>query len=277
MINNTLNLNGSLVSISKPMVMGILNVTPDSFYANSRKQTERDIHERIEQIIQEGGDLIDVGGYSSRPNAVEVSAVEEMDRLVLALEILKNDYPQIPVSVDTFRASIARQSVEEYGVSLINDIAAGEMDAAMFQTVADLGVPYCMMHLKGTPQTMQQHVHYENMMEEIIFYFSRKVKALRLLGVKDIILDPGFGFSKTLDQNYELMKRLREFDLFDLPLLVGVSRKRMIYELLDATPEQSLEGTTALHTYALLQGASFLRVHDVKAAVDVVKIVGKLK
>ena len=277
MINNTLNLNGSLVRISRPMVMGILNVTPDSFYANSRKQTEYDIHNRIEQIINEGGDLIDVGGYSSRPNAVDVSVVEEMNRLRLALEILKKDYPQIPISVDTFRASIARQSVEQYGVALINDIAAGEMDTAMFRTIADLGVPYCMMHLKGTPQTMQQHTDYENMMEEIILYFSRKVRALRLLGVKDIILDPGFGFSKTLDQNYELMKQLKEFDLFDLPLLVGVSRKRMVYQLLDTTPEDSLAGTTALHTYALLQGASFLRVHDVKAAADVVKIVTKLK
>ena len=277
MINNTLNLNGSLVRISRPMVMGILNVTPDSFYANSRKQTEHDIHNRIEQIINEGGDLIDVGGYSSRPNAVDVSVVEEMNRLRLALEILKKDYPQIPISVDTFRASIARQSVEQYGVALINDIAAGEMDTAMFRTIADLGVPYCMMHLKGTPQTMQQHTDYENMMEEIILYFSRKVRALRLLGVKDIILDPGFGFSKTLDQNYELMKQLKEFDLFDLPLLVGVSRKRMVYQLLDTTPEDSLAGTTALHTYALLQGASFLRVHDVKAAADVVKIVTKLK
>ena len=277
MINNTLNLNGSLVRISRPMVMGILNVTPDSFYANSRKQTEHDIHNRIEQIINEGGDLIDVGGYSSRPNAVDVSVVEEMNRLRLALEILMKHYPQIPISVDTFRASIARQSVEQYGVALINDIAAGEMDAAMFRTIADLGVPYCMMHLKGTPQTMQQHTNYENMMEEIILYFSRKVRALRLLGVKDIILDPGFGFSKTLDQNYELMKQLKEFDLFDLPLLVGVSRKRMVYQLLDTTPEDSLAGTTALHTYALLQGASFLRVHDVKAAADVVKIVTKLK
>ena len=277
MINNTLNLNGSLVRISRPMVMGILNVTPDSFYANSRKQTEHDIHNRIEQIINEGGDLIDVGGYSSRPNAVDVSVVEEMNRLRLALEILKKDYPQIPISVDTFRASIARQSVEQYGVALINDIAAGEMDTAMFRTIADLGVPYCMMHLKGTPQTMQQHTDYENMMEEIILYFSRKVRALRLLGVKDIILDPGFGFSKTLDQNYELMKQLKAFDLFDLPLLVGVSRKRMVYQLLDTTPEDSLAGTTALHTYALLQGASFLRVHDVKAAADVVKIVTKLK
>ena len=277
MINNTLNLNGSLVRISRPMVMGILNVTPDSFYANSRKQSEHDIHNRIEQIINEGGDLIDVGGYSSRPNAVDVSVVEEMNRLRLALEILKKDYPQIPISVDTFRASIARQSVEQYGVALINDIAAGEMDTAMFRTIADLGVPYCMMHLKGTPQTMQQHTDYENMMEEIILYFSRKVRALRLLGVKDIILDPGFGFSKTLDQNYELMKQLKEFDLFDLPLLVGVSRKRMVYQLLDTTPEDSLAGTTALHTYALLQGASFLRVHDVKAAADVVKIVTKLK
>lgn len=277
MINNTLNLNGSLVRISRPMVMGILNVTPDSFYANSRKQTEHDIHNRIEQIINEGGDLIDVGGYSSRPNAVDVSAVEEMNRLHLALEILKNDYAQIPISVDTFRASIARQCVEQYGVALINDIAAGEMDAEMFQTVADLGVPYCMMHLKGTPQTMQQHTNYENMMEEIILYFSRKVRALRLLGVKDLILDPGFGFSKTLDQNYELMKHLKEFDIFELPLLVGVSRKRMVYQLLDTTPDESLAGTTALHTYALLQGASFLRVHDVKAAADVVKIVTKLK
>ena len=277
MINTTLNINGSLLDLSTPLVMGILNVTPDSFYAGSRKQVEGDIHARIEEIVTQGGDIIDIGGYSSRPNAAVVSSEEEMQRLSVALNILSQHYASIPISVDTFRADIARKCVEQYGAALINDISAGEMDKEMFRTVADLGVPYCMMHMKGTPQTMQQHTDYQHMMEEIIMYFSRKVGELRLLGVKDIILDPGFGFSKTLEQNYELMNHLEEFKLFDLPVLVGVSRKSMISKLLNITPAESLNGTTVLHTAALLRGASILRVHDVTAAKETIKIVSKLK
>lgn len=274
-MEKTLNLKGNLVSLATPLIMGILNVTPDSFFADSRKQDEAAIDVRIQQILSEGGDLIDLGGYSSRPDAAEVTPAEEMRRLEVALSLLQRHYPQVPVSVDTFRADIARRCAEEYGVAMINDISGGELDAQMFSTVADLHIPYIMMHMRGTPQTMQQHCDYTDLMEEIMRYFARKVEQLRLLGVNDIILDPGFGFSKTLAQNYELMAHLNEFKAFDLPLLVGVSRKSMIYKLLGGTPADSLNGTTVLHTYALLHGANILRVHDVKAAVEVRTIINQ--
>lgn len=274
-MEKTLNLKGNLVSLATPLIMGILNVTPDSFFADSRKQDEAAIDARIQQILSEGGDLIDLGGYSSRPDAAEVTPAEEMRRLEVALSLLQRHYPQVPVSVDTFRADIARRCAEEYGVAMINDISGGELDAQMFSTVADLHIPYIMMHMRGTPQTMQQHCDYTDLMEEIMRYFACKVEQLRLLGVNDIILDPGFGFSKTLAQNYELMAHLDEFKAFDLPLLVGVSRKSMIYKLLGGTPADSLNGTTVLHTYALLHGANILRVHDVKAAVEVRTIINQ--
>ena len=273
MLHKTLNIKGTLTSLETPMVMGILNVTPDSFYADSRKQTEAAIEDRIQTILSEGGQLIDVGGYSSRPDAVEITPEEEMKRLSFALNILKTHYPDVTVSVDTFRASVAEQAVEEYGVAIINDISGGDLDADMFATVARLRVPYIMMHMRGTPKTMQQHTDYTDMMGEIILGFSRKVRQLRLMGVNDIILDPGFGFSKTLEQNYTLMSRLREFREFGLPLLVGISRKSMIYKFLGGTPADSLNGTSVLNTFALLNGADILRVHDVKAAVEAVKIV----
>lgn len=273
----TLNINGQLTNLSEPLVMGILNITPDSFYSGSRKQTEYEIEERIQTILREGGHIIDIGGYSSRPGAADVSAAEEMERLAVALKILQKQYPGVPVSIDTFRAAVARQCVEQYGAGIINDISAGEMDSRMFETVASLQVPYIIMHMKGTPSTMQQHTDYGNMMDEIILYFARKVRELHLLGVADIIIDPGFGFSKTLEQNYILMNKLPEFAIFDLPLLVGISRKSMIYKLLGNTPGESLDGTTALNTVALINGANILRVHDVKAAHDAVKIVSKLK
>lgn len=275
--NRTLNIKGELVDLSRPLVMGILNVTPDSFYSGSRKQTEAEIDGRIRTILEEGGDLIDVGGYSSRPGAKAVSAEEEISRLSLALGILQKQYPSVPVSVDTFRAEAARVSVEVYGAALINDISAGEMDPGMFDAVADLGVPYIMMHMRGTPDTMQQHTDYGNMLDEILLYFSSRVRELHLRGVNDIVIDPGFGFSKTLDQNYILMNKLSEFGIFDLPLLIGISRKSMVYKLLGGTPEDSLGGTTVLNTVALLNGADILRVHDVKAASDAVRIVMKLK
>lgn len=277
MLNRTINIKGELFSLDRPVVMGILNVTPDSFFAGSRKRTEAEITTRIEEILAQGGDWIDIGGYSSRPDATPVTADEEMRRLELGLEILSRDYPSVPVSVDTFRADVARCCVEKYGVAMINDISAGELDPEMFRTVADLKVPYIMMHMRGTPQTMASLTDYTNLMDEIMLYFAEKVRQLRLMGVSDLILDPGFGFSKTLEQNYELMAHLREFGIFDLPILVGISRKRMIYQLLGGTPEESLNGTTALHTYALLNGADILRVHDVKEAVEAVRIVQKIK
>ena len=277
MLNRTINIKGELFSLDRPVVMGILNVTPDSFFAGSRKRTEAEIAVRIEEILAQGGDWIDIGGYSSRPDATPVTADEEMRRLELGLEILSRDYPSVPVSVDTFRADVARCCVEKYGVAMINDISAGELDPEMFRTVADLKVPYIMMHMRGTPQTMASLTDYTNLMDEIMLYFAEKVRQLRLMGVSDLILDPGFGFSKTLEQNYELMAHLREFGIFDLPILVGISRKRMIYQLLGGLPEESLNGTTALHAYALLNGADILRVHDVKEAVEVVRIVQKIK
>lgn len=277
MLHKTLNIRGTLTSLETPLVMGILNITPDSFYADSRKQTEAAIEERIQTILSEGGQIIDIGGYSSRPDAVEVTPEEEMSRLAFALKILNAHYPDTPLSVDTFRADVARRCVEEYGVAIVNDISGGELDHEMFDTVACLHVPYIMMHMRGTPQTMQQHTDYADMMEEIMLYFAGKVRRLRLLGVNDIILDPGFGFSKTVDQNYALMSHLREFGEFGLPLLVGVSRKSMIYKFLGGTPADSLNGTTVLNTFALMNGADILRVHDVRAAVEAVKIVNQLK
>ena len=277
MTDKMLNIKGELRSLSKPLVMGVLNVTPDSFYAGSRKQTEEAIDARICQILEEGGDMIDIGGYSSRPDAADVSPAEEMRRLEYALRRLNAQYPDVPVSVDTFRADIARRCVEEFGAAIINDISGGGLDERMYQTIADLKVPYILMHMIGTPQTMQQHTGYKDMMEEIVLYFAERVRQLRLLGVNDIILDPGFGFSKTLDQNYLLMGHLREFAAFDLPLLVGISRKSMIYKLLGGTPAESLNGTSVLNTFALMNGASILRVHDVKEAVEAVRITEKLK
>ena len=276
-MDKMLNIKGNLVSLDTPVVMGILNVTPDSFYAVSRQRGEADIERRIETILSEGGAWIDVGGYSSRPDAEDVSPEEEKRRLEPALRLLRDRYPEVPVSLDTFRAEVARWGVEEYGVALINDISGGELDEAMFRTVAGLRVPYLLMHMRGTPRTMQRHTDYADLMEEVMLYFARKVRELRLLGVNDIILDPGFGFSKTLEQNYRLMRHLEEFAVFELPLLVGVSRKSMIYRLLDATPEESLNGTTVLNTFALLHGADILRVHDVRQAVEAVRIVRQLK
>ena len=272
-----INVNGSLLDLSQPRVMGILNVTPDSFYAGSRMQTESEIARRVKQIVSEGATIIDIGAYSSRPNADNVSAREEMERLRMGLKILFEIQPDAVVSVDTFRADVARMCVEEYGVAVINDIAAGEMDADMFHTVAALNVPYIMMHMQGTPQSMQQHPHYDNLLKEVFLYFARKVQQLRDLGVKDIILDPGFGFGKTMEHNYELLSHLEEFRIFELPLLVGVSRKSMIYRLLDITPQEALNGTTVLDTICLLKGADILRVHDVKEAVEAVRIVQAMR
>lgn len=272
-----INVNGFLLNLSVPCVMGILNITPDSFYAGSRMQTEAEIAARAQQILDEGAGIIDIGAYSSRPNAEHVSPREEMERLRMGLETLRKTQPGAVISVDTFRADVARMCVEEYGVAIINDIAAGEMDTDMFRTVAELNVPYIMMHMQGTPQNMQQHPHYDNLLKEVFLYFAQKVQQLRDLGMKDIILDPGFGFGKTVEHNYELLAHLEEFRVFELPLLVGVSRKSMIYRLLGNTPQDALNGTTVLDTICLLKGADILRVHDVREAVETVKIVEAMR
>ena len=275
-ILKSLNVNGRLLDLSTPQVMGILNVTPDSFYAGSRSRTEAEIAARACQILDEGASIIDIGAYSSRSNAEHISPEEEMQRLRTGLEILNRNHPDAIISVDTFRAEVARQCVE-YGAAIINDISAGEMDEQMFPTVARLNVPYIMMHMQGTPQNMQKEPHYENLLKEVFMYFARKVRQLRDLGMKDIILDPGFGFGKTLEHNYELMAHLEEFGIFELPLLVGVSRKSMIYRLFGATPQEALNGTTVLDTVALMKGADILRVHDVREAVEAVRLIEKLK
>ncbi|NDW12527.1 dihydropteroate synthase [Bacteroides sp. 214] len=271
-----INVNGRLLDLSTPVVMGILNVTPDSFYSQSRMQTEAAIAERAKQILDEGATIIDLGAYSSRPNAEHISPEEEMNRLRTALTVINKNHPDAIVSIDTFRASVAEECVTTYGAAIINDIAAGEMDAEMFETVARLNVPYIMMHMQGTPQDMQREPHYDNLLKEVFLYFAEKIDKLRSLGLNDLILDPGFGFGKTVEHNYQLMMHMEEFRLFELPLLVGISRKSMITRLLDITPQEALNGTTILNTISLMKGANILRVHDVKEAVEAVRITTKL-
>ncbi|MBR4297758.1 MAG: dihydropteroate synthase [Bacteroidaceae bacterium] len=268
----SLNCRGQLLSLDVPKVMGILNATPDSFFAGSRRQTETEIALRVQQILEEGGDIIDVGAYSTRPGATEVTAEEEWERLVMALNIVRRETDTALLSIDSFRADIAKRCVEEFGVSIINDISGGDADAQMFDTVAQLRVPYVLMHCQGTPQTMQQAPHYNNVTAEVITDLSRKVRQLRERGVTDIIIDPGFGFGKTLEHNYTLLRQLEDFQIFNLPLLVGISRKSMITRLLGITADEALNGTTALHAFSLMKGANILRVHDVKEAVQVVKL-----
>ena len=272
-----INVKGQLMDLSQPKVMGILNVTPDSFYAESRLQTEKEIILRLQEMENEGASIMDIGAYSSRPNAQHISIEEEMERLRNCLTLVNKECPNAIVSIDTFRADIAKMCVEEYGAAMINDISAGNMDKQMFATIAQLGVPYIIMHMQGTPQDMQSAPHYDNLLKEVFYFFSEKISKLRDLGVKDIILDPGFGFGKTLEHNYQLMNHLEEFSTFELPLLVGISRKSMIYKLLGTSPEEALNGTTALNTISLLKGANILRVHDVKAAVEAVNIIEKMK
>ena len=277
MKRKTLNLGGRLFSLEKPAVMGIMNITPDSFYSGSRLSDAYSIRARAREIVDEGATLIDVGAYSSRPNAVDISAKEEMERLRPALQLLRDEFAEVPVSVDTFRADVAKMCVEEYGVAIINDISGGQLDADMYQTVAALQVPYILMHMRGTPATMQSLTSYTDIAVDILDYFVERVGQLRELGLHDIILDPGYGFSKTLEQNYELLSRQEEtFGELELPILVGISRKSMIYKLFDTTPEEALNGTTALNMYSVLHGADILRVHDVRAAVEVCSIAEKL-
>lgn len=273
----TINAGGRLLDLQTPVVMGILNATPDSFYAGSRTQTEAEIAARVHQIVDEGAGIIDVGAYSSRHGADDVPAEEEMLRLRHALGIVRREAPDAIISVDTFRADVAKMCIEEGGAHIINDISGGTLDKNMFRTVARLRVPYILMHIQGEPHTMQQAPHYDNLEQEVFLFLSQRVDQLRQLGVADIILDPGFGFGKTLAHNYELMNRLEDFREFDLPLLVGISRKSMIYKLLGTTPAEALGGTITLNTIALMKGAHILRVHDVRAAVETVRIVETMK
>lgn len=270
----SINIGGSLVELSRPQVMGILNVTPDSFYSGSRCGVDEEVIRcRVRQIVDEEADMIDVGGYSSRQGADDISPDEEFGRLRTGLRIIAEEAPGMVVSVDTFRADVARRCVEECGAHIINDISGGDMDDAMFATVADLHVPYILMHMRGTPATMNTLTDYADVTADVILDLARKADRLRRLGVCDIIIDPGFGFSKTVEQNYEMMHNLHEFVEMNYPVLVGISRKSMIYKLLGTSPEEALNGTTVLNTLALMQGAHILRVHDVRAAVEAVRIV----
>ena len=272
MFTGTINVNGQLLDLSTPKVMGIVNLTPDSFFEGSRVQTAEQVAQRVRQLLTEGADMLDMGAYSSRPGADDLPMEEEMRRLRKGLTVLRKEAPDAIVSVDTFRADVAKMCIEEYGVAIINDIAGGELDSNMFDTIARAHVPYIIMHMQGTPQNMQQAPHYENVLKEVMLHLAEKVRILHEMKVNDIILDPGFGFGKTLAHNFELLAHLNEFDIFQLPLLVGVSRKSMVYKTLGITPAEALNGTTVLHTIALSKGANILRVHDVKEAVEAIRL-----
>ncbi|WP_342085807.1 dihydropteroate synthase [Dyadobacter sp. OTU695] len=267
----TLNIRGTLIDLSTPLVMGILNITPDSFYSGSRVASVDEIIERAGQMISEGAGMLDIGGYSTRPGAREVSAQEEGDRVESAVEPLAKYFPDLIISVDTFRAEVAERAIGK-GAHIINDVAGGTLDDAMFEAVARLRVPYILMHMRGTPQTMNQLTTYERLVPDILRDLRQKVAVLQSKGVADLIIDPGFGFAKTIAQNFELMRELEQFKLLGYPVLVGVSRKTTVYKTLQVSPEEALNGTTVLNTLALERGASILRVHDVKPAVEAIKL-----
>ncbi len=268
----TIRIRGKIMELNTPKIMGILNVTPDSFYDGGRYSNVHLIIGRVRQMITEGADFIDVGAFSSRPGADLISEMDEMKRLEPALKTIRKHFPDILLSVDTFRSEIAKNVVENYDVNIINDIFAGTADDNMYQTVADLGVPYVIMHLKGTPQNMQKNPVYKNVTKEIFMFFAERLKHIRQAGINDIIIDPGFGFGKTIQHNYTILKQLDTFKIFELPVLVGLSRKSLIYKALKTVPEESLNGTTVLNTIALINGASILRVHDVKEAKEVIRL-----
>ena len=272
----TINCKGQLIDLSEPKVMGILNITQNSFYDGGKWNSEEAICNHVKQMLHDGATFIDVGAYSSKPNAEFVSEQQELDQIVSVIKLLVERFPEIIISVDTFRAAVAEASIVA-GAAMINDISAGNLDSQMRSVVAKLQVPYIMMHMRGNPQTMQSLTTYDNMVKEILFYFSEKIAEARAFGISDIIVDPGYGFSKTLAQNYQLMQQSELLKLLELPILVGVSRKSMIYKALDSTPDQALNGTTFLNAIALSKGASILRVHDVKEAVEAVKLYGYLQ
>jgi dihydropteroate synthase len=270
-----INCKGQLIDLSIPKVMGILNVTPNSFFDGGKYKNEEAILSQAEKMLSEGATFIDIGAYSSKPSAEFVSEQEEIDRIVPAIKLILKHFPEALLSIDTFRAEVAKASIEN-GAAIINDIAAGELDDKMFDVIADYNVPYIMMHMRGNPQTMQSLTEYEDIVKEMLFYFSEKVKRARSLGINDLILDPGFGFAKTTDQNYEVLQKMELFNLLELPVLAGVSRKSMIYKTLGNTAQEALNGTTVINTIALTKGAKILRVHDVKEAVECVTLFDKI-
>lgn len=267
----TINCKGSLIDLSSPKVMGILNVTPNSFYDGGKYSNEALIVGQVEKMLNEGATFIDVGAYSSKPNAEFVSEQEEIDRMGATVQLIMQYFPDCLLSIDTFRSAVAREAVN-LGGAIINDIAAGNLDDKMMVTVAQLQVPYIMMHMRGTPQTMQSQTQYDDIVKEMLFYFSEKVAAARNLGINDILIDPGFGFSKTTRQNFEVLKKMELFQILELPILAGLSRKSMVYKSLDISVDEALNGTTALNMMALTKGTSIVRVHDVKEAVECIKL-----
>ncbi|WP_298550918.1 dihydropteroate synthase [uncultured Algibacter sp.] len=267
----TINCKGKLIDLSSPKVMGILNITPDSFYDGGAHKNEAEVLKHVEQMLNEGAAFIDVGAYSSRPNADHVSEANELKRILPIVELILKEFPETLLSIDTFRSKVAKQCIEA-GACLINDISAGLLDKNMLQTIADLYVPYIMMHMRGTPQTMQQLTEYDDLVKDVLFYFSERIAAAKALGIVDIIIDPGFGFAKNLEQNFELLNKLELFKMIEKPLLIGVSRKSMIYKTLDTSAKDALNGTSVLNTVVLQKGASILRVHDVKEAIECIKL-----
>jgi dihydropteroate synthase len=273
--NNTLNVNGKLINFSRPKIMGILNVTPDSFYDGFRYTDEASMVKHVEKMILEGADFIDVGGYSTRPGAAEISLAEELSRVIPVVTTISKKFPEIIISIDTFRSEVARQAIDA-GACLVNDISGGALDKEMFSTIASLKVPYLLMHSRGTPETMSELTNYENLLKEILDYFHQKIFVLHQLGVKDIIVDPGFGFAKTIGQNFELLNKLGHFQIFEKPIVAGLSRKSLIWRTLKTNPEGALNGSTVLNTIALMKGASILRVHDVQEAYETIQLVNQL-
>lgn len=267
----SLNLRGKLMDLSSPMIMGILNVTPDSFYAGSRVQSRGLILSLAGKMLEDGADMLDIGGYSTRPGASNVPVKEEVERIVEAINVIKQEYPTAVISIDTFRSAVARKAVEA-GADIINDVSGGQLDPGMFSAVAELRVPYILMHMRGTPENMTSLVDYDHLLNELVDYFQKKLHALRALGVADVVIDPGIGFAKTPEQGFEVLRYLDYLQVLETPVLIGVSRKSLIYKSLNITPEEALNGTTALHMHALMNGARILRVHDVKEAAETVKL-----
>jgi dihydropteroate synthase len=271
----TINCKGQLIDLTTPKVMGILNVTPNSFFDGGKYNNESELLNQVGKMINDGATFIDIGAYSSKPSAEFVSENEELDRIIPVVQLILKHFPEALLSIDTFRSEVAKACIEN-GAAIINDISAGNLDHAMFEVIAKYKVPYIMMHMRGTPQTMQSMTHYEDIVKEILFYFSEKVNKARSLGINDLIIDPGFGFAKTIEQNYEVLRKSELFKSLELPLLIGISRKSMIYKELNCTAKEALNGTTVLNTVALTKGANILRVHDVKEAVECVHLWSKL-
>lgn len=272
-----INAGGELIDLTIPKVMGIINITPDSFYRESRVSGDKEIIETAMKMIEEGADILDVGGYSSRPSADDITPDEEAERVLNAVKLIRKELPGAVISVDTFRAEIAKEAVSVYGAHIINDISGGVADGKMIEVVAKLGVPYIMMHMKGNPRTMQENPEYDDVVADILLWFGNRIAKLKDAGVKDIIIDPGFGFGKTINHNFEMLQRLGDFAVAGLPVLVGISRKSMIWKSLSVTPSEALNGTSVLHAVALLKGADILRVHDVKEAVQAVRLIHLLE